>query len=48
MPGIILEVNDRTINVHMRAIIATKELQKAGNKHSDFRNDLIKVFSQSY
>lgn len=47
-PGIILEVNDRTINVYMRAIIATKELQKPGNRHSDFRNDLIKVFSQSY
>jgi hypothetical protein len=48
MPGIILEVNDRTINVYMRAIIATKELQKPGNPHSDFRNDLIKVFSKTY
>src|SRR3546814_14273196 len=26
-PGIILEVNDRTINVYMRARIPTKELQ---------------------
>ena len=48
MPGIVLEVNDRTINIYMRAMIATKELQKPGNRHSDFRNDLIKVFSQSY
>ncbi len=48
MPGIILEVNDRTINVYMRAIIATKELQKPGNPHSDFRNDLIKAFSKTY
>jgi hypothetical protein len=47
-PGIILEVNDRTINVYMRSMIATKELQKPGNRHSDFRNDLIKVFSQTY
>jgi hypothetical protein len=47
-PGIILEVNDRNINVYMRAHISTKALQKPGNKHSDFRNDLIKVFSRSY
>src|SRR3546814_10785958 len=47
-PGIILEVNDRTINVYMRARIPTKELQIPGNKYSDFRNDLIKVFSRTY
>lgn len=48
LPGIILEVNDRTINVYMRAHISTKELQKPGNKYSDFRDDLIKVFSHTY
>ncbi len=48
LPSIILEVNDRTINVYMRAHISTKELQKPGNKYSDFRNDLIKVSSQTY
>lgn len=47
-PAIILEVNDRTINVYMRAHISTKELQVSGNPHSDFRNDLIKAFSQNY
>lgn len=47
-PGIILEVNDRTINVYMRAHISTKELQEPGNRYSDFRDDLIKVFSRSY
>jgi hypothetical protein len=47
-PGIILEVNDRTIKVYMRAHISTKELQEPGNSHSDFRDDLIKVFSRSY
>jgi hypothetical protein len=47
-PEIILEVNDRTINVYMRAMIATKELQKPGNPYSDFRNDLIKVYSRTY
>ena len=48
VPGIILEVNDRTINVYMRAHISTKELQESGNRYSDFRNDLIKVFSRTY
>ena len=47
-PGIILEVNDRTINVYMQAHISTKQLQKPGNKYSDFRNDLIKVFTRTY
>lgn len=48
LPGIILEVNDRTINVYMRAHISTRDLQKPGNQYSDFRDDLVKVFSQHY
>ncbi len=48
MPEIILEVNDRTINVYMRAHISTRELQKPGNRYSDFRADLIKVYSRTY
>lgn len=48
LPSIILEVNDRTINVYMRAHISTRELQTPGNRYSDFRADLIKVFSRSY
>lgn len=48
LPAIVLEVNDRTISVYMRAHISTKELQKPGNRYSDFRDDLIKVFSQNY
>ncbi|MDO5611481.1 MAG: hypothetical protein Q4G62_12060 [Pseudomonadota bacterium] len=48
VPDIILEVNDRTINVYMRAHISTKALQKPGNKYSNFRNDLIKVYSKTY
>ncbi len=47
-PGIILEVNDRTINVYMRAMIWTKEEQVPGNKHSRYRDDLIKVFTRTY
>lgn len=48
LPSIIVEVNDQTVNVYMRAHISTKQLQKPGNRFSDFRDDLIKVFSQTY
>ena len=48
MPGIILEVNDRTINVYMRAMIWLKEPRLPGRPHSDYQDDLIKVFSRSY
>ena len=47
-PEIILEVNDRVINVYMRAFIPTKELQIPGNRYSGNRDDLIKVFSETY
>ncbi|MDO4796187.1 MAG: hypothetical protein Q4A28_09675 [Brachymonas sp.] len=47
-PDIILEVNDRTINVYMRADISTKEYQIPGNKYSKHRRDLIKVYSRTY
>lgn len=47
-PDIVLEVNDRTVNVYMRAFVPTKELQVPGNKYSDFRADLIQVFSRTY
>lgn len=48
LPDIILEVNDRTINVYMRATIWTKEPQIPGNHLSNQRNDLIKVYSHTY
>lgn len=47
-PGIILEVNDRTINVYMKMFIPTRTEQIAGNKYSDFRNDLFLVWTHSY
>ena len=47
-PGIFLEVNDRTINVYMKAFIATKTEQIPGNKNSDFRDDVILAWSHSY
>ncbi|WP_245149923.1 hypothetical protein [Xanthomonas axonopodis] len=42
-PHIILEVNDRTINVYMRAFMETAVLQEPGNRYSNSRNDLRKV-----
>lgn len=45
---IILEVNDRTINVYMRARIPLKAPRTPSNPHSDYRNDLIRVFSRTY
>lgn len=48
LPEIILEVNDRTINVYMRATIFTKQPQIPGNRLSNQRRDLIKVYSRTY
>src|SRR3546814_19758995 len=47
-PDIVLEVDDRIINVYMRAFIPTKEQPTPRNKHSNFRHDLTKVFSRQY
>lgn len=47
-PEIILEVNDRTLNVYMKAFIPTKSLRTPGNPHSNFRNDLILAYTRTY
>lgn len=47
-PRIVLEVNDRTINVWMRAMVFTTVLQKPGNPYSDMRYDMILAYSQTY
>lgn len=47
-PDIVLEVEDRTITVYMRAFIPTKALQVAGNPYSGHRNDLVRVWSRTY
>lgn len=47
-PGIILEVNDRTINVYMKAFVPTRAAQVPGNTHSHFRDDLILAWSRTY
>lgn len=47
-PGIILEVNDRTINVYMRAFIPTISLREPGNSNSDYRRDLKLAWSRTF
>lgn len=47
-PEIILEVNDRTIRVWMRAFMPTTVLQRPGHPHSDYRDDLILAYEKTY
>lgn len=47
-PHIMVEVNDRTLNVFMRALVATEEEQIPGNSHSHFRDDLILAWTCTY
>jgi hypothetical protein len=47
-PGIFLEVNDRTINVYMKAFIATKTAKISGNKYSNARADVILAWTHTY
>ena len=47
-PEIILEVNDRTINVYMRSMIPLKRPLDPANPNSNFRADLVRVYSQTY
>ncbi len=47
-PEIVLEVNNRTVNVWMRAHVPTKDMQKPGNPYSRVRNDMILAYSKTY
>jgi hypothetical protein len=47
-PDVLLVVNDRTINVYMRAFIPTKSLREAGNPNSNYRRDLKLAWSKTY
>lgn len=47
-PDIFLEIDGNTVNVYMRAHIATKNPQIPGNSYSNFRNDLILAWSHTY
>ncbi|MFL7958650.1 hypothetical protein ACKAWT_19825 [Xanthomonas vasicola] len=41
-------MNDRTINVYMKAMVQTTVQQKPGNEYSYFRNDLILAYTKTY
>jgi len=47
-PSIFLEVDDRTINVYMCALIPTKVEQIPGNKNSDARTDVVLAWTRTY
>ena len=47
-PSIILEINDRTIRVYMRAFIPTKDFQIPGNPYSDARDEVVLVETYTY
>jgi len=47
-PDIVLEINDRTINVYMRAFLSLKAPRTPGNPHSDYRRDLVLAWSETY
>jgi hypothetical protein len=47
-PNILVEVNDRTINVFMRAMIATNNEQIPGNDRSHFRDDVFLAWTHTY
>ncbi len=47
-PLIILEVNDRTLSVFMKVAIPTKQPQIPGNSYSDFRDDVVPVWTHTY
>lgn len=45
---VVLEIDDRTVNVYTRTMIPTRREQIPGNPHSFFRDDLIKVYTRTY
>lgn len=47
-PDIALVVDDRTIDVYMRTQISLKELRDPDNPHSNFRTEVVRVYSRTY
>lgn len=47
-PAIILVVEDRTISVYMRIFLSTKSFRTPGREHSNFRDDLVLAWSETY
>ena len=47
-PDVVMEINDRTINVYMRAYLSLKAPRIPGNRYSNFRHDLVLAWSRTY
>jgi hypothetical protein len=47
-PTILLEVNDSTVKVYMRALVALEREQYPGNPYSRFRNDRILAWEKTF
>ena len=47
-PDIVLEVNDRTINVYMRALIPTRVKQTRGGASGYSRDELVLAWTKTY
>lgn len=47
-PDIVMEIDDRTINVYMRAHLSLKAPRIPGNRYSNFRADLVQAWSKTY
>lgn len=47
-PNLLVEVNDRVVNVFMRALVATEAEQVPGNAFSCLRDDLILAWTHTY
>lgn len=48
IPEIMIEVNDRTVRVWMRAMIFTTVRRKPDNPDSNFRNDIMLAYEKTY
>lgn len=47
-PDVIMEINDRTINIYMNAFISLKQARIPGNQHSDYRSEPVLAWSRTY
>jgi hypothetical protein len=47
-PDIVLEVNDRTVNVYMRALIPTRTEQAEGGARGYSRDELVLAWTRTY
>lgn len=47
-PDVIMEINDRTINIYMNAFISLKQARIPGNQHSDYRREPVLAWSRTY